>query len=101
MGDHEGTLQTEYDVTSMKTKPVLTRFGRVFGILSFDENSLPKILLGFTQYCNSRLTNAILVDSPYVCTSEKFINISTKDKTQFKDDATDGSVVSVLIQPNI
>ena len=31
MGDHEGTLQIEYDDDSMKTKPFLTRFGSTFG----------------------------------------------------------------------
>ena len=37
MGDHEGTLQIEYDDISMKTKLILTRFGGTFGTLRFDE----------------------------------------------------------------
>ena len=39
MGDHEGTLQIEYDDKSMGTKPILTRFGLAFGTLRFDEKS--------------------------------------------------------------
>ena len=30
MGDHEGTLQIEYDDISMKTNLILTRFGGTF-----------------------------------------------------------------------
>ena len=30
MGDHEGTLQIEYDDIIMKTKLILTRFGGIF-----------------------------------------------------------------------
>ena len=36
MGDHEGTLQIEYDDISMKTRLILTRFKGTFG--RFDEN---------------------------------------------------------------
>ena len=39
LGDHEGTLQIEYDDLNKKTKPTLTRFGSTFGTLRFDENS--------------------------------------------------------------
>ena len=38
MGDHEATLQIEYDDISMKTKVILTPFGSTFGKLRFDEN---------------------------------------------------------------
>ena len=38
-GDHEKTLQIEYDDINMKTKPNLTRFGSTFGTIGFDEES--------------------------------------------------------------
>ena len=50
MGDHEGTLQIEYDDDTMKTKLVLTRFGSTFGTLRFDERSFFDTLLCFTPY---------------------------------------------------
>ena len=37
LGDHEGTLQTEYDDLNKKTKLILTRFGSTFGTLRFDQ----------------------------------------------------------------
>ena len=37
LGDHENTLQIEYDDISMKTKLILTRFGSTFGTLRFVE----------------------------------------------------------------
>ena len=33
LGDHEGTLQAEYDDLNKKTKLILTRFGSTFGTL--------------------------------------------------------------------
>ena len=39
MGDHEGTIQLEYDDVSMKTKLILIGFRRAFGTLKFDEMS--------------------------------------------------------------
>ena len=36
MGDHEGTLQFEYDDSSMKTTLILTRFGGTLGMLKFN-----------------------------------------------------------------
>ena len=50
MGDHEGTLQFEYDVLSMKTKLILSRFGIKFGRLRFGEKFFFNSLLGFTHY---------------------------------------------------
>ena len=38
-GDKEGTLQIQNDDISMKTKPIVTRFGSTFGTLRFDEKS--------------------------------------------------------------
>ena len=40
MGDHEGTLETEYDDISMKPKFILTTFGGMFGTARFDEKPL-------------------------------------------------------------
>ena len=42
LGDHEGTLQIEYDDLNKKTKLFLTRFGSTFGTLRFDEKSFLK-----------------------------------------------------------
>ena len=39
LGDHEGTLQIEYDDLNKKTKLILKRFGSTFGTSRFDENS--------------------------------------------------------------
>ena len=38
LGDHEGTLQIQYDDLKKKTKPILNRFGITFGTLRFEEN---------------------------------------------------------------
>ena len=50
LGDHEGTLQIEYDDTNKKVKIILTRFGETFGTLRFDEQSFFHTILGFTPY---------------------------------------------------
>ena len=48
MGDHEVTLQIEYDDDiSMETKSVLTRFGGTLGTLELDEKSIVNTILGF------------------------------------------------------
>ena len=39
LGDHEGTLQIEYDDLNKKSKFILTRFGSTLGTLRFDEKS--------------------------------------------------------------
>ena len=43
MGDHEGTIQFEYDDISMKTKLVLTQFYGEFTRSGFDEKSFFQI----------------------------------------------------------
>ena len=63
LGDHKVTLPIEYDVFSMKTKVFLTRFGSTFGVLGFDENFFCNTLIGFTNYCDYKATNAIHADS--------------------------------------
>ena len=40
LGDHEGTLQIEYDGLNKKTRPILTRSGSTFGTLRLDDKSL-------------------------------------------------------------
>ena len=47
LGDHEGTLQIEYDDLNKKTKHILKRFGTTFGILRFDKKSFFLYLNGF------------------------------------------------------
>ena len=37
LGDHEGTLQVEYDDLNKKVKLILSRFGSTFGTLRFDK----------------------------------------------------------------
>ena len=63
MGDHEGTLQIEYDDYTMKTEPILTRFSSTFGTLRFGEKSFLNTLLGFTPYWDYKPTNAVHADS--------------------------------------
>ena len=66
LGDHESTLQIEYDDISMKAKLILTPFGSTFGTLRFIEKSFFHTLLKFTPYWNYKPTNAIHSDSPGV-----------------------------------
>ena len=94
MGDHERTLQIEFNDFSMKTKPISTRSGGIFGTIKFDEKSFFNTLLDFTPHWEYKPPNAI-----HVYTSEKFIKLNTVDKTQSKCDANDGSVVNGLRQP--
>ena len=61
--DHEGTIQFEYHGISSNKKTIWTRFGLTFGVLTFDEKSFFKTMLGFTSFWLFTLTNAIHVDS--------------------------------------
>ena len=79
MGDQEGTLTIENDVTSMKTKLVLKRFGGTFGTLRFDEKDKMKIL-GCAPYWDYKPTNAIHAVSPGVHTIDKILNLSASKK---------------------
>ena len=51
-GDHEETLQNEYDNINVKTKSILTHLGGTFGTLGFDvdEKFFVNFLLGFTLF---------------------------------------------------
>ena len=71
MGDHEGTLQIEYDDKSMKTKLTLKRFRGTFGTLRFKEKSFFNSLSGFTPYWDYKLINAIHADNLSVYTIDK------------------------------
>ena len=84
MGDHEWTLQIEYDDTSTKTKLTSTRFGSTFGTLRFVEESFFIICLVFTPFWDYTPTYASHADSPGVYTSDKFFNLSKTDKNQLK-----------------
>ena len=51
-------MQTEYDDISMITKIFLTRFGGIFGTLTFDEEPFFKTLLGFTPNWDNKHRDA-------------------------------------------
>ena len=76
LGDHERTLQIEYDDLNNKTKLSSTRFGSTFGTLRFDEKSFFHTFLGFTSFWDYKPPNAIHADSPGVFTSDKILNIN-------------------------
>ena len=80
MGDHEGTLKTEYDDITLKTKLILKRFGGTFGTLRFNEKSLFGTLYGFTPFWDYKPTNEVHADSAVVYTNDKNSNLSTIDK---------------------
>ena len=101
LGDHKGTLKNEYDDITKKTKLILTRFGSTFGTLRFDEKWFFNTLLGFLPFWDYKPTYAIHADSPGVYTSDKFLNLYTKNKIHLKGDVIDGSVVNGLRQPII
>ena len=90
-GDHENTLQIEYDELNKRVKLILTRFGDTFGTLKFDDKSFFHTLLGFTPYWDYK---------PGVYSSDKVIlNLNTINKIHLKCDAIDGSVVNGIRQP--
>ena len=100
LGDHEDTLQIEYDDLNKKFKLILTRFGSIFGTSRFDKKSFFHTLLGFTPYWDYKPANAIHADSPCVYTSDKiFLNLNTIDKIHLKCDCIDGSIQDGLRQP--
>ena len=91
LGDHENTLQIEYDDLNKKVKLILTRFGGTFGTLRFDKKSFFHTLLGFESYWDYK---------PGVYTSDKVIlNLNTVNKTHLKCDVIDGSIQDGIRQP--
>ena len=100
LGDHEGTLQIEYDGLDKKVKLILTRFGETFGTLRFDKKSFFHTILGFTLYWDHKPTNATFADAPGVYTSDKIIlNLNTINKIHLKCDCIDGSIQDGKRQP--
>ena len=100
LGDHEGTLQIEYDDSNKKVKLILTRFGSTFETLRFDEKSFFHTLLGFTPYWDYKPTNDIHADAPGIYTSDKVIlNLNTINKIHLKCDIIDGSIQDGVRQP--
>ena len=92
LGDHQGTLQIEYDNLNKKVKLILTRFGSTFETLRFDEKSFFHTLLGFDPYWDYKPTN--------VYTSNKIIlNLNTINKIHLKCDIIDGSIQDGVRQP--
>ena len=84
MGDHDGTLEYEYDDNTMKTKLVLTRFGGKFGTVRFDGKSFFITSLNFSQNWDKKPTNAIHVDSPGVNTNDKILFLRKINKIQIQ-----------------
>ena len=70
-GDHEGTLQIEYDDSDKKTKPFLTHSGSTLGMLIFDEKCFIHSSLKFKSYWDYKPTNAIQNNSAGVYTNDK------------------------------
>ena len=93
MGDHEGTLQFEYDDKTKKTKFILTSFEGTFGTVRFVEKFFYKTFLDFTPNCDYKPTNAIHADSPGVYTSEKNFKFNNK-KNHLECKNIDWSVVN-------
>ena len=100
LGDHEGTLQIEYDHLNKKTKLNLKRFGSTFGTLRFDEKSFFIASLGFDPYWDYKPTNAIHAHSPGVYTNDKVIlKLNTIDKVHLKCDCDDAGIQDGVRQP--
>ena len=100
LGDHEGTLQIEYDDLNKRIKLVLKRFGSTFGTLRFDKKSFFHIFSGFEPYWDYKPTNAFNADAPGVYTSDKIILYSSiKNKVPLKCGVIDGSIQDGLRQP--
>ena len=84
LGDHEGTLQIEYDDSNKKVKLILSRFGSTFETLRFDEKSFFHTLLGFTPYWDYK---------PGIYSSDKVIlNLNTINKIHLKCDIINGTI---------
>ena len=82
MGDHEGTLENEYDDITMKTKLNLTRFGSTIGTFRLDKKSFFHTLLEHTPCWYYKPFNAIHAQSLGVYTNDKILYLSTIHKIQ-------------------
>ena len=100
MGDHERTLQSEYEDISMKTKISLSRF-----VLTFEP--LRKwwkyffTLLGSTPFSDHNHNITILADSPGVCRNGKTMYLKTLVKNLLKCVVIDGSGRNGVKQPKL
>ena len=90
-GDHENTLQIEYDELNKRVKLILTRFGDTFGTLRFDEKSFFHTLLGFTPYLDYK--------SGVYSSDKVILNLNTINKIHLKCDIIDGSIQDGVRQP--
>ena len=100
LGDHEETIQIEYDDTNKKVKLILFRFGSTFGNLRFNEKSFFHTLLGFEPYWDYKPTKAFISNGQGVYTSDKIIlNLNTINKIHLKCDCIDGSIQDGVRQP--
>ena len=99
MGNHGKTLENKYGDISLKTKPILTRFGGTFGMLKFNAKSVFITFFSFTPYWDYKPTNTTHIDSPGVYTSEKITKLNTIDAIHIKCIFIDGSVVNGSRQP--
>ena len=100
LGDHEGTLQIEYDDLNKKVKLILTSFDGNFGTLRFDEKSFFHTILGFTPYWDYKPTNAFISNGEGVYTSDKMIlNLNTIKKIHLKCGCIDGSIQDRVRKP--
>ena len=98
-GDHEGTLQTEYDDLNKKTKFILVHFGSTFGTLRLDVKSFYHSLIGFTPFWDYKPTSAFHTNSPGVYSNDKFSLLNTIKKIHVKCNIIDGSVVNGVREP--
>ena len=92
---HMETIQIEYDDISMKSRIILKCIDQqemlALGTLRFDKRSFFHTLLGFIPYWDYK--------SPGVYTSDKILNLNTRNKIHLKCDVIDGSVVDGVRQP--
>ena len=101
---HSEIRDLDYDDISMKTKIILKYKGvqKNFGLgtLRFDEKSFFHTLLGFELYWDYKPTKFNHVAIPTDYTSDKILNLSSKNKIHLKADVIDSSVVDGVRQPN-
>ena len=98
-GDHEKTLQIEYDDLNKKTKLILTRFRSTFGTLRFNEKSFLHTVLKFDPYWDYKPTNAFNSIAPGTYVNDRVLNLNTINKIHLKCDCIDGSNQDGLRQP--
>ena len=99
LGDHERTLQIEYDDLNKKTKLILIRFGSTFGTLRFDEKSFFHTLLKFEPYWDYTPINAFDSIAPGTYVIDKVLKLNTINKIHIKCDVIDGSIQDGVRQP--